>query len=226
MRSCVLVIALLAIAPSAASAVDLHRLWDERCAECHEDAGTFARQTLKADDGRLLSRRPERDLRAFLLRHQGGLPPAEAEGVYAMLSAQARTPPLFREKCSICHVKAADLVRDSLILRDGVLVGRYSGRIIADFLAGHGRLEPDQVPVLVGQLSRIVREVRRAPRAPPPRGGGGRGAPAAPPTGLCASARRSAARSRTLQALRISGPAASSPHGRSACRKRPGRRRP
>ncbi|HEY0835626.1 MAG TPA: hypothetical protein VGE72_17115 [Azospirillum sp.] len=165
MRTRILALLLLAAPmPGApAAAADLHRLWDDRCAECHGDAGDFARRTLTVTGGRLLGRRPERDLRAFLLRHQGGLPAEEADRVYGMLLAQAGMPPLFQERCGICHVKASDLVRDRLILRDGVLVGRYTGRPVAAFLENHGRVGADEGPVFVGLLARIAREIAGGP---------------------------------------------------------------
>ncbi|HYH20387.1 MAG TPA: hypothetical protein VD995_17415 [Azospirillum sp.] len=156
-----------ALAGPPAGAADLHRLWEERCARCHGDAGGFARDALSAADerlqGRLQGRLPERDLHAFLLRHQGGLPEAEAQGVYAMLLAQAQTPPLFQERCGLCHPKAADLVRDQLVLRDGVLVGRYTGRPVAAFLETHGRIAADERPFFMDLLTRLAREVDRAP---------------------------------------------------------------
>jgi hypothetical protein len=151
------------VSHSPAKAADLHRLWEERCAECHGEAGPFAHRTLAADGDRLVGRRPERDLLAFLRRHQGGLPEADAQAVYAMLLAQAETQPLFRERCGLCHPKAADLVRGALVLRDGVLVGRYTGRPTADFLKNHGRIEADELPVFLDLLTRLAREVDRAP---------------------------------------------------------------
>lgn len=55
--------------------------------------------------------------------------------------------------------RPAALVRDHLVVRDGVLQGRESGRPVADFLTRHGNLKPDEVPFFVGLLTRIEREV-------------------------------------------------------------------
>jgi hypothetical protein len=159
LRPLAAVFCLLAAAPAPAAALDLHRLWEERCAGCHGEAGDFARSTLHEVDGRLQGRRPERDLAAFLGSHRGGLPPTEAETVLAMLQAQAGTPPRFRERCGICHPKAADLVRDHLTLRDGVLVGRYSGRRMDEFLRIHGRLDAEGAAFFLALLTRIEGEV-------------------------------------------------------------------
>lgn len=155
MRSLIPILALLtaAMAGTPAVAADLHRLWEARCARCHGEAGDFARDGLGAQP----------DLPAFLTRHRGGLPEAEARGIAAMLLAQAGTPPLFRERCGLCHPKAADLVRDTLVVRDGVLVGRYTGRRTDAFLAGHGRIDADERPFFVELLTRLAHEVGRAP---------------------------------------------------------------
>ncbi len=63
------------------------------------------------------------------------------DGIEEMLLARATTPPKFREQCGIRHVKAADLARDALIVRDGELLGRYTGLRVSNFLRGHGRLD-------------------------------------------------------------------------------------
>lgn len=141
------------------SATDLHRLWEERCGECHGDSAQFVRGSLRVIDGQLQGKRPGTDLRVFMLRHRGGLPESHAHAVYEMLLAQATTPPRFREQCGICHAKAADLARDSLILRNGDLVGRYSGRRVSDFLHDHGRLDEAGVVFFTELLGRVEREV-------------------------------------------------------------------
>jgi hypothetical protein len=42
----VLIATLLAIPAARASGIDLHWLWDDRCATCHGHAGDFARKFL------------------------------------------------------------------------------------------------------------------------------------------------------------------------------------
>lgn len=140
---------LLPAAPAAAE--DLHRLFEDRCADCHGDAGPFAHEVLA---GRGLT--PER-LARFLGRHGGAGP--DAEPLAAMLLAQAETPPLFRRQCTICHGKAADFVRDHLIARDGVLVGRYTGRPVAPFLGHHAGLTAEERAFFTDLLTRVEGEV-------------------------------------------------------------------
>ena len=70
---------------------------------------------------------------------------------------------LFRKKCEICHVRAVDVARDKLILRDGELVGRYTGRDTALFLTNHGRLTAEEILVMVEVLKRQV--LQRLPPA-------------------------------------------------------------
>lgn len=140
-----------------AVAVDLHGLWHEQCAQCHDHAGEFARaHRLGGEGGRAPSVR-------FLTRHGGGLDPALARGVADMLAAAAATPPRFEAECRVCHGLAARFVRLSLIERDGELVGRYSGRRVADVLAaGHGRVDAAGAAFFTDLLRRLDREVRFA----------------------------------------------------------------
>ncbi len=141
----------VATAPDA-TAVDLHRLWDERCLDCHGHAADLARGGLA----------PRPDLAAFLRRHRGGQPPEIAAALAAMLHAQAASSGVFAERCRICHRSAAELARD-MIVREGVLVGRYSGRPIAEFLVGHGRLDAEGAARMAELLARVEREVHFQP---------------------------------------------------------------
>ena len=93
----------------------------------------------------------------FLRNH--GVPGPRVKPVYDMLLAQAGTDQRFKTKCGGCHETAAGLVRDTLVVRDGVLQGRESGRPVADFLKRHGKLAPDEVPFFVDLLTRVEREV-------------------------------------------------------------------
>ncbi|SOE00469.1 c-type cytochrome [Caenispirillum bisanense] len=136
-------------APAAAE--DLHRLFEDRCAACHGDAGPFAHEVLA---GRGLT--AER-LARFLGRHGGA--GADAGPLATMLLAQAETPPLFRRQCTICHGKAADFVRDHLIRRDGILVGRYTARPVAPFLDRHAGLTPAEQAFFTDLLTRVEGEV-------------------------------------------------------------------
>lgn len=79
--------------------------------------------------------------------------------VTAMLAAQVMTDPRFRNECGRCHASAAALARESLSLRDGVLVSRVSGLPTAEFLSGHARIKPADVPVFVDVLTRVLKEV-------------------------------------------------------------------
>ena len=136
---------------------DLHRYWDTRCKDCHGDAGAFARRTLRVADGRLLGAHHERDLDLFLQHHY--LTAELIEPVKRMLAAQVSTPPLFARHCSSCHASAAEFARRSLVLRGDVPVGRVSGQPVAQYLRSHGGLPPEQVPIVVDALRRVLVEV-------------------------------------------------------------------
>ncbi len=137
-------------------AADLHRIWESRCEECHGHAGDFARKYLGVEDGKLVGRHPVRDVRQFLEHHYP--PGGEVGRVYAMLLAQVSNAPRFRESCGQCHGRAADFVRESLVLQDGVLTGRDSGQSAAKFLPGHRGLDPEDAAFFNSLFERVASE--------------------------------------------------------------------
>ncbi len=152
MKSMLFIVAgLMLLMARDASATDLHALWHERCQACHGHSAPFARERPSLDEQRLS---------VFLRRHRGGLPDDLAAGVAAMLAATAATPDRFMQECRICHGRAAEFAREHLAVRDGTLVGRYSGRDVAEFLGGHARLDAEGAEFFTGQLRRIIGEVR------------------------------------------------------------------
>ena len=76
-----------------------------------------------------------------------------------MLMAQVTAAPDFKAKCSSCHASAAEFARESLALRDGVLVGKAGGRPVVDKLRLHGGLAPEQASAMVATLKRVLAEV-------------------------------------------------------------------
>lgn len=152
-----LVFACGALAGGSAGALDLHRLWDDRCQDCHGHAGPFARAFLVVADGQLYGRSPQRDLRRFLANHY--LAGREVEAVYAMLQAQAQTRGQYQKQCSACHGPAARLARESLMFEQGRLHGRSSGRAVSEFLATHMALSAEEVAFYATLLERVAREV-------------------------------------------------------------------
>lgn len=143
-----------------AGAVDLHRLWDDRCQSCHGHSADFAR-----DRPSMMARRPGMDL--FLQRH-GNLTDRVAIGVRDMLTAQARTPPLWRERCRICHGPAAAFVRKRLVQTDDGLENRLTHRPVAPFLLTHARQTPAEAVFFLRLLERLEAEVRFDPEGARP----------------------------------------------------------
>lgn len=154
-----LVLALLLTSMVQAAGIDLHRFWDNRCAECHGHAGEFARTFLTASGAELQGKHHVKDLRQFLHNHY--LVASEVDAVYNMLLAQASTKPRFRNECSSCHESAASLVRKSLSFRDGVLVSRESGRTVRSFLVRHQNLTPEDAEYYLTLLNRVAHEIYR-----------------------------------------------------------------
>jgi hypothetical protein len=153
----VAVVAVVAACTSDAGAIDLHEYWDKNCGTCHGHAGAFARRFLSVEDGKLRGRHHVDNLEVFLANHY--LRRDLVAPVSNMLIAQASNEPRFQKECGRCHENAAALARESLALRDGVLVSRASGRPTAEFLSGHARIKPADVPFFVDVLTRVTKEV-------------------------------------------------------------------
>ena len=148
--------------PASAAPLDLHEHWDQRCSSCHGHSADFSRRSLTVENGVLAGRHHRGDeLARFLRNHY--LADELVEPVMRMLAAQVAQPPTFRERCARCHDTAAEFARRSLESRDGVLVGRSSGKPVGDYLATHGRLGAAEIGPMVDTLTRVRREVATAP---------------------------------------------------------------
>ena len=144
---------------AGAAGIDLHWLWDDRCAECHGHSGNFSRMFLNDSNGELQGRHHVNDLRQFMQNHY--LIDSEVDAVYNMLLAQTGSDARFKKACSSCHISAVNLVRNSLVLRESQLFGRESGRPVHLFLNNHMGLSPDDVNFFTNLLRRVANEVYR-----------------------------------------------------------------
>ena len=154
-----LIVTLLISPVASADGVDLHALWDSRCAQCHGHAGEFSRKFLTVSESRLQGRHHVDDLLKFMHNHY--LSESEVGAVYNMLLAQTSTPPRFSKECSQCHGTAANLVRNSIELRYGVIFSRKSGHPIRNFLNKHMGLSADDVEFYDQLLTRLAQEIYR-----------------------------------------------------------------
>ena len=135
--------------------LDPHALYERSCARCHAPhAGDFAPKSLVRLGDRIVGREDGKELRAFLAAGHGRLAPGEVDALVAHLAFVLESGGLFRDKCLICHDRAVVLARRELVLRDGRLVGRYTGRDIAVFLENHGRLDGAEVATILRMLER------------------------------------------------------------------------
>jgi hypothetical protein len=157
--SVALVAGVMVIPAVRASAIDLHWLWDDRCAVCHGHAGDFSRKFLSVSGGELQGPHHVHDLRRFLHNHY--LAGSEVDAAYNMLFAQAISQARFRTECAGCHDTAARFARGSLELRDGVLYSGSSGRRVSIFLQQHRGLKPDDAEFFTELLTRVAHEVYR-----------------------------------------------------------------
>jgi len=67
---------------------------------------------------------------------------------------------LYQGRCEICHDRARELARLELVIREGRLVGRYTGRDIAAFLTWHGRLDAAEAALMTEALTAILQGAR------------------------------------------------------------------
>lgn len=144
------------LAASGAAAANFHEIFETRCAACHGDhAGPFARSSLVEREGTLTGARTGRPVREFLARHAGGLSGEEIALFVDVFTAQLRSGGFYQERCGICHDRAYEFARLRLALRDGRLVGRYSGRDIAGFLPGHARMTGEEARRMLEALTAL-----------------------------------------------------------------------
>jgi len=132
---------------------DPHAVYETACARCHSPhAAEFFRERLIPDGDAVVIGRNREEFEAFL---SGGHVPLSQKRVASLMDLAARVvqePPLYGQKCRICHAPAVMLARRELLLRDGRLVGRYTGREIAGFLSAHGRLHGEETAQIVNML--------------------------------------------------------------------------
>lgn len=157
--------ALVVALPASAGAqqpVDPHALYERHCATCHTaHAGDFAVQSLERDiQGRVTGHKTGCDLQAFLARGHGRLAADEVAVMTAHLTGILNRDLVFHDKCRACHDRAVTFARERLIVRNDRLVGRYSDIDVATFLVHHGRLETDEIPIVVDALKYQLRPVQ------------------------------------------------------------------
>ncbi|MDU8942900.1 hypothetical protein [Ovoidimarina sediminis] len=146
-----------------------HTIYETACARCHAPhAGAFVEENLEFVDGTQRGRATGDAVQSLLEDGHGRLDPEEIAVIVPFLREIGLSDRLFHRKCSICHGSANDLAHFDLFLRDGRLIGRYSGRDIAGFLEGHGRLDPGEIPRMLEVLERQRRIYQADVPAPQP----------------------------------------------------------
>lgn len=157
MSKFVMAIIVLAISwANQAHAMDPHRIYEQKCASCHaRHASGFARNALAMRGGQLVAVKSNRELSAILPGHRGtSLTDDEIRSLIELFTRNISNQSLFQNKCIICHDRARDFARKCLIVdRQGALKGRYSGRLIGEFLQGHGRLTQSEVAQITKMLN-------------------------------------------------------------------------
>lgn len=96
-----------------------------------------------------------REVAGFLRQHAGGLNTEEIALFVDVFTRQVESGGFYRERCDICHDRAYELARLRLIIRDGRLVGRYTGRDMAVFLPDHARMTADEADKMLRALTAL-----------------------------------------------------------------------
>lgn len=132
---------------------DAHALYETHCAGCHAPhARELVAEKLDLAEGVLVSRKTGQPVAALLGQGHGGLSGGQLALLVRQMTDIRLSDQLFYHKCATCHGRMRELARSHLVLRDGQIVGRYSGRDIAAFMTGHGRLTPEEVPEMLEKM--------------------------------------------------------------------------
>ena len=160
LRRFVLIFVAVAALPATAlsQGVDPHAIYEDRCAGCHAPhSRDLVVEMLELRGADLFTKGRGQPLDAFLQGHRRtGLSPVEIDALLTHFSAILQSGGIFRDKCTPCHERARELARSFLVERQDRIVGRYSGRDIEAFLAGHGRLEAEEVKPIVEMFARQI----------------------------------------------------------------------
>lgn len=141
--------------PAAAQGIDPHLVYEQNCAGCHAPhGGEFVAESVTVSNGELVGKGSQRPVSDLLASGHGKLSEPEIEALLQHFSAIQETGNLFMERCVFCHDRAVVFARRELIIRDGVLYGRYSKRNAEEFLPGHARLDGSQAEMMVDVLKR------------------------------------------------------------------------
>jgi len=151
------------IPPNEAFSFDVHELFESRCGSCHQHAGNVSRERLVISDGVLRGRVSGRNIRVFLPDHYGYPNPDETAALYDLFFSQKQDGGKFKARCAVCHVRARELARLSLIRDGDSLRGRYTGRDITEFLSNHGRIEATEIDIFIEMLMPMAPTTSNSP---------------------------------------------------------------
>ena len=95
-------------------------------------------------------------LSAFLGKHPVRLADDDLRALLETLATIVSNGAEFHARCTVCHGQVEQFARANLVLQNGILVGRYSGREIAPFLNSHARLDADGGAFFLTVLKRFA----------------------------------------------------------------------
>lgn len=133
---------------------DAHEIYENSCSRCHEDhAGDFVHAALQLKNNAAVSVRTGLSADDYMKSGHGKLLSEHIAALNTLFLFILENDGLFQSHCRICHGPARLLAKSKLIVKDGVLMGRYTGRNIQEFLYGHGRLTKSEAEKMTDILS-------------------------------------------------------------------------
>ncbi len=138
---------------------DLHKFWDKNCSECHGHSADFSRKFLEIVDGKLQGPMHKDSFKTFLNNHY--IRRNQQQAIYDMLLAENLIEPRYKNECSSCHKRAAEFVRESLVLREGELYSKKLDSPVSEFLQSHRDLKTEDIEFYMTLLTRVAHEVYR-----------------------------------------------------------------
>jgi hypothetical protein len=154
-----LVLAIAAVgllAAAGAQTIDPHRVYEQRCGNCHHEHGAdLARLKFTLKDGALQVTRTGKDVSGLLRSHHGvRLSAEETAALVTLFEAGLASGGVYQHLCARCHERAVTFARSKLNMRDGQVRTLVGDRDVALLLKDHGGATASEIDVLIEMLKR------------------------------------------------------------------------
>jgi hypothetical protein len=144
------------VSGAGAQTIDPHRVYEQRCGNCHHEHGAdLARLKFAMKDGKLQVERTGKDVSGLLRSHHGvRLSAEETAALVTLFEAALASGGVYQHRCARCHERAVTFARSKLIMRDGQVRTLDGDRDVALLLKDHGGATESEIDVLIEMLKR------------------------------------------------------------------------